>query len=814
MTVEELQVLITANTNNLRKEIQNVQKQVTGMQKVANKTSTSMLKSFNFLKNGIIALGIGKLISSQMDDAISRLDALNNFPKVMSNLGISNEEAQASMQRLSDALVGIPTTLDSATMAVQRLTSANGNVKASTEMFLALNNAILAGGASSEIQSSALEQLSQAYAKGKPDMMEWRTAMMAMPAQLKQVAIAMGYASSNDLGEALRNGEVSMDEFMVKLTQLNQQGANGFQSLNDQARNATGGVGTSITNLKTAFTRGLADIMNAIGQSNIAGFFNGIASAINKVVPYINGFVKACVWAVSSIASLFGKSTKKDIDDTSSSLSNLGTNGATSSKGLDKTTESTKKLKKELNGLAGFDEMNVLKESSSSSDSETTNSATGGDLSGIDLSAFDNDLSSVSSKADEVAEHLKSIFGTVGETIRSIWNSQPIQSFVGAVTTYGQYLVSFWATLGTNLWLNLQTTWSNIELNVSTSLTNMSLLWTTFWTDLQVGIETWGQPIIDGVTGVFNSIWQDAISPAVTQMSKVWSDFTGILVELWNQYGKPLVDNIGEFVDTTIGLFQKIWDNVLEPIITPFLETLSWLWDEHLKGLIQNVGDFIGKLVNGALEIYNQFIAPIVSFLLDTLAPAWSYISSLITGVLGTIWAVVSDVFGGIFETLGGVVDFITGIFTGNWKKAWEGVKSIFKGIIDGIAGIFKAPINLIIDGINAFIGGLNKIKIPDWVPIVGGKGFHIDKIPKLAQGGVIDKPTIAMIGEAGKEAVIPLENNTSWINELAEQLNGKTTGGQPIQLVVKIGEDTILNKVIDGINKKSFEHNGEVFNI
>ena len=817
MTVEELQVLITANTDNLRKEIQNTQKQVTSLQKVANKTSTSMLNSFKFLTKGIVALGIGKLIASQMDDAVARLDALNNFPKVMSNLGISNEDAQASMTRLSDALVGLPTTLDSATMSVQRFTSANGNVKASTEMFLALNNAILSGGASADIQKSALEQLSQAYSKGKPDMMEWRTAMTAMPAQLKQVAIAMGYASSNELGEALRSGKVSMDEFMVKITELNKKGVNGFQSFEEQARNSTGGVSTSITNVKTAFTRGLADIMNAIGQSNIAGFFNGIAKAINTVIPYITGFVKACVWAVSSISSLFGKSTKKNVDDTSKSLGNLGSSGGGTSKGLDKATGSAKKLNKELKGLASFDNMNVLKDNNSSSGgSGGDDSSVGGgigDLSGIDLSPFET-MTNELSKADQIAQTLQGVFGQIGETVRNIWNSEPIQAFVGFATTYGQYLFDYWSTLGTNLWTNLQLTWGNIQGDVETTLTNMSLLWTAFWTDLDVGIQTWGQPIIDGVTKLFNSIWKDAIDPAIKVMSKAWADFSKILLDLWNEHGKPLVDNIGEFVTTTIALFQKIWDDVLAPIIEPFLETLSWLWDKHIKGLIKNVGDFIMKLVNGALEIYNKFIAPLISWLIDKLSPAWSFLSNLIVGVLGTVFGVISDVFSAIFKILGGVIDFITGVFTGNWRKAWDGVKSIFKGIIDGIAGIFKAPINLIIDGINAFISGLNKIKIPDWVPVVGGKGFHIDKLPKLAQGGVIDKPTIAMIGEAGKEAVIPLENNTGWITELANQLNGKTNGGQPIQLVVKIGEDTILDKIVDGINTKSFENNGEVFNI
>lgn len=818
MTVEELQVLMTANTDELRKEIQNVKKEFTNLQKDANKTSTSMLKSFNFLKKGIIALGIGKLVASQMDDAISRLDALNNFPKVMSNLGVSNEDAQASMRRLSDALIGLPTTLDSATQSVQRFTSANGNVKASTEMFLALNNAILAGGASTEIQKSALEQLSQAYTKGKPDMMEWRTAMSAMPAQLKQVAIAMGYASSNELGEALRSGKVSMDEFMVKITQLNKQGQNGFKSFEEQARNSTGGVGTSITNLKTAFTRGLAEIMNAIGQSNIASFFNGIASAINKVIPYITGFVKACVWAVSSISSLFGKSTKKDVDSTSKSLSTLGsTSGGSTAKGLDKATKSANGLKKALNGLASFDEMNVLRENTSSSGSSGDDASTGGgggSIAGIDLSAFDTDIGNVSSKTDEIFEKVKTVFGEIGTMMSNIWSSEPMQAYVEAFTTYVQFIWDFWATIGTNLITNISTTWENIKGNMSITLGNMTKLWTTFWTDINAGIKTWGKPIIEGVSGVFNSIWNDAIDPVIQLASKGWADFSQILVDLWNEHGKPLIDNIGEFATKTIALFKSIWDNVIEPIIKPFLETLSWLWDKHLKGMIQEVGNFIMKLINGALEIYNKFIAPVVMWILDKLRPAFELIGTVVSNVFGNIVAFISGAIKSITKILGGVIDFITGIFTGNWKKAWQGVQDIFKGIIDAIATIFKAPINFIIDGINLFIRGLNKIKIPDWVPVVGGKGFHIEPLQKLAQGGVVDKPTTAVIGEAGREAVLPLENNTGWITELAEQISNANGGGQPIQLVVKIGEDTILNKLLEGINQKSFENNGEVFNL
>ena len=86
-------------------------------------------------------------------------------------------------------------------------------------------------------------------------------------------------------------------------------------------------------------------------------------------------------------------------------------------------------------------------------------------------------------------------------------------------------------------------------------------------------------------------------------------------------------------------------------------------------------------------------------------------------------------------SVLQGIIDFIKNVFTGNWEGAWESVKNIFGTIWEGIKNAFKIPINWIIDGINVFIGALNKIKIPDWVPLVGGKGFTIPLIPRLQKG-------------------------------------------------------------------------------
>ena len=249
----------------------------------------SLLSTAKLVKSSLISNAISKgmgVISNSLDGAISRLDTMNNFPKVMSNLGQSVEDSSRAIQILSNKLMGLPTTLDAGVGAVQRFTSKNNDVMKSVDIFLAVNNAILAGGASMDIQSSALEQLSQAYAKGKPDMMEWRTLQMAMPAQLNQVAQAFGM-TADEMGEALREGNLSMDDFISKIMELNTTGIGEFASFEEQARNSTGGIATQMTNLKTAITRGVANVIGAFDtmmtNNNLPTFAELVSMATQKI---------------------------------------------------------------------------------------------------------------------------------------------------------------------------------------------------------------------------------------------------------------------------------------------------------------------------------------------------------------------------------------------------------------------------------------------------------------------------------------------------------------------------------------------------
>ncbi|HAT4339399.1 TPA: hypothetical protein I9094_001660 [Clostridium perfringens] len=170
-------------------------------------------------------------------------------------------------------------------------------------------------------------------------------------------------------------------------------------------------------------------------------------------------------------------------------------------------------------------------------------------------------------------------------------------------------------------------------------------------------------------------------------------------------------------------------------------------------------------------EIFNSF----KEWLSGVFQTDWSNSFGVLGEILNGLLKNVDNVWQSIKRIFGGIIDFVTGVFTGNWSQAWQGIVDIFGGIMDGLGAVIKAPLNGVISLVNAAIGQLNKISvdIPEGVPIFGGKhfGVNIPKIPYLAKGGIVDKPTQAVVGEAGTEAVVPLENNTGGLNLLANKL-------------------------------------------
>lgn len=252
-------------------------------------------------------------ISNSLGDAVSRVDTLARFPTVMQNLGYSADEARQQVKRMAEAVVGLPTSLDQITNLAQRIAPVSGGLTRATDVALAFNNAVLAGGGPVYRQADAIEQFSQMLSKGVPDMMAWRTLQEAMPATLSQTAKALGITSGNtlELYDKLQNGTISFDQFTNAIVGLNKEGLPGFKNFADQAKDSTSGIATGMQNAQTAITRGVASIIDAVGQKNVS---EGIASIGKAFESALNVVAKAVPPTLNALKGIFGFiSDNKDI---------------------------------------------------------------------------------------------------------------------------------------------------------------------------------------------------------------------------------------------------------------------------------------------------------------------------------------------------------------------------------------------------------------------------------------------------------------------------------------------------------------------
>lgn len=242
------------------------------------------------------------VISSSLDGAISRVDILNQFPRVMEQLGYGADSASAAIGKMSDHIQGLPTKLDSIAGSVQRVVPKFKDVGKATDVMLAFNDALVAGGQSVQVQEAALEQYVQGISKGKFELEEWRSIQTAMPGQLDAVAQSMLGAgkSSNDLYEALKSGKVSVDDFANAFVKLDSEGINGMASFAEQAKTGSAGIATSMSNAANAVTVQIAKIIDKINENGeIAAGFDAIKQAVT-------GFGGAAVTAVGWVKDNFG----------------------------------------------------------------------------------------------------------------------------------------------------------------------------------------------------------------------------------------------------------------------------------------------------------------------------------------------------------------------------------------------------------------------------------------------------------------------------------------------------------------------------
>ena len=314
-TVGSAVIKLSFDGSGVKAELDGVTKE---METRGNKTGTIFGNAWSVAAGSLISKGISKIgatISNNLGRAISRVDTINNFPKVMTALGYSADEASGSVNEISNAIDGLPTALDSAVSDIQKLAATMGNLNTgmvnATSVGIALNNMFLAGGKGTEAASNAMEQYNQMLAAGKADMQSWRSILDAAPGQLKQLAKTLlgASATQEDLRQAINDGTISFEQMNEAIVNLNKNGGDGFASFEEQARTATGGIGTALENVQNRIGKAIAKIIDHIGSDKIAEAINNISAGFSGVADVIIGiidFIANNQWLVEFVGTFIG----------------------------------------------------------------------------------------------------------------------------------------------------------------------------------------------------------------------------------------------------------------------------------------------------------------------------------------------------------------------------------------------------------------------------------------------------------------------------------------------------------------------------
>ena len=374
----------------------------------------------------------------------------------------------------------------------------------------------------------------------------------------------------------------------------------------------------------------------------------------------------------------------------------------------------------------------------------------------------------------------------LGTTIGNGFN-MAIDIFYGFVSTLD------WSKLGTSLGESIQGAlitidWETLGKSVSDGF--IGLL--DFITEAIYAID-WKQ-LGNDVAAVVKNIDWDGVSDALFEgigaaLGALAAFLQGLLEDAWNSvvdwwYDAAYED--GEFTMEGLlnGITEKLTDIgnwIDEHIFQPFMEGFRNVFGIHSPSTVmQEMGGYIiDGLKEGLLGIWEK-VEWIITEFKEKLKEAFTNAKNNTISIFSSMKTKMVDIF----------------------KGMWSGMKNVINTIINGI----EFMVNRVVDGINNMINALNRLSFdfPDWVPQLGGKSFGFSiptiptvSIPRLANGGITTGSTLANIGEAGMEAVLPLENNTGWMDDLASKLASKMpdySGAKTVMLAVDGKEFARIN--------------------
>ena len=272
-----------------------------------------------------------------------------------------------------------------------------------------------------------------------------------------------------------------------------------------------------------------------------------------------------------------------------------------------------------------------------------------------------------------------------------------------------------------------------------------------------------GVIVSDVIPGIVGGIQQAA--PVIMQIVQSIANFIAGIIPVIGGFIAgimPVISEIITFVQTNVlPVVQQIFSFIVSTVLPAIVSGVQFL-----ATTITAVLSAVLPVVQSVFTTIWNIIQPILQLILSTVQTVLPIVLSVFQSVFSAIGGVVN----GLASVLSGLIQFITGVFSGNWAQAWEGIKNVFSGVWDSLTSIAKGVINGIIGVINGAISGLNKIKIPDWVPVVGGKGVNIPTIPTFARG-TTRTPGTFIAGEKGPELITNAPGMTVYTAERTQKI-------------------------------------------
>ena len=272
-----------------------------------------------------------------------------------------------------------------------------------------------------------------------------------------------------------------------------------------------------------------------------------------------------------------------------------------------------------------------------------------------------------------------------------------------------------------------------------------------------------GVIVSDVIPGIVGGIQQAA--PVIMQIVKAIANFIAGIIPVIGGFIAgimPVISEIITFVQTNVfPIVQQIFSFIVSTVLPAIVSGVQFL-----AATITAVLSAVLPVVQTVFTTIWNIIQPILQQIFTTVQAVLPSVLAIFQNVFNTIGGVVN----GLATVLSGLIQFITGVFSGNWGQAWEGIKSVFSGAWDALTSIVKGVINNIIGIINGAIARLNSIKIPDWVPVVGGKGVNIPQLPTFARG-TARTPSTFIAGEKGPELITNAPGMTVYTAERTQKI-------------------------------------------